>query len=589
MIGVIPKSDQITAVEEFFQLFKTPWELYEQGRTYDVVVATADEIPEVETRLLLIYGSETKTNDARSGIAARSRHPGGSLSHLGIRLPIYGEVLTFDERSTGVPCVTMDSGTVGLKVRSTDFTMIRLGYDVFQEVHSLLSAGQPVENAHIPTLEIHINMLRDWILNAGITLLEVPPAPAGHSFIVCLTHDIDFAGIRYHRFDHSMWGFLYRSTVGAIRNFCRGRISTTRLFKIWRAAASLPFVYLGWAKDFWDPFEWYLRVEKNLPATYFFIPFKGRPGENVDARFAVRRASAYDITDLPQWTATLMNEGYELGVHGIDAWHSVEKGRDELARIAAVTGESRIGIRMHWLLRDENTFRVLEEAGYAYDSSVGYNESIGYASGTTQPFRPWGTQAFLELPLHIQDGALFFPQRLDLSEPEAWKRCGELIDNATRFGGVLTLLWHDRSHGPERFWGDFYIRLVQALRSREGWFGTAEQVVGWFRKRREVRFDWVADSDGAARTWLRYNAGKILPPLKIRIHLPYVRQNDGKSASKTASKVVDIPWNGETDVELDELLRIAAGIKPSAFDLNAEMKEAAGRSDWGGPPDSSPT
>jgi len=47
-----------------------------------------------------------------------------------------------------------------------------------------------------------------------------------------------------------------------------------------------------------------------------------------------------------------MREGCELGVHGIDAWHSVEKGRDELARIAAVTGESRIGIRIHWLLRD---------------------------------------------------------------------------------------------------------------------------------------------------------------------------------------------------------------------------------------------
>src|SRR5467141_4538662 len=154
MIGVIPKTDQITVVEEFFQLFKTPWEFYEQGRTYDVVVATTDEIPEVDTRLLLIYGSEIKSSDARNGIAVRLRHPGGSLNHRGILLPIYGEVLTFEERSAGIPCVTTDSGTAGLRVRSADFTMMRLGYDLFQEVHFLLSAGQPLDNAHIPTLDI---------------------------------------------------------------------------------------------------------------------------------------------------------------------------------------------------------------------------------------------------------------------------------------------------------------------------------------------------------------------------------------------------------------------------------------------------
>ena len=33
------------------------------------------------------------------------------------------------------------------------------------------------------------------------------------------------------------------------------------------------------------------------------------------------------------------------------------------------------------------------------------------------------------------------------------------MDNASEFGGVLTVIWHDRSHGPERFWGDFYIKL----------------------------------------------------------------------------------------------------------------------------------
>ena len=139
--------------------------------------------------------------------------------------PIYGELLTFSDGSKGISCVTAGSEIAGLRVESPDSIVIRLGYDLFDEIEFLLSAGQPVEHAHVPTLDIHIRMLRNWILNEGIPLLEIPPAPAGQSFAVCLTHDIDFVGIRNHRFDHSMWGFVYRATVGALRNFLRGRLS----------------------------------------------------------------------------------------------------------------------------------------------------------------------------------------------------------------------------------------------------------------------------------------------------------------------------------------------------------------------------
>lgn len=249
MIGVIPKAHQVGVVEEFFELFKTPWELYRPGRAYEVILSTADAIPEVNPRLLLVYGPATKDIDARMGIAALERQQGAILCGRDAVLPIYGELLTFAEGSRGTPCVGANSEIGGLRVDSPSSAVIRLGYDLFDEVQFLLSTGQPLEHAHIPTLETHIGMLREWILGAGIPLLEIPPAPAGHSFVVCLTHDIDFVGIRNHRFDHSMWGFVYRATVGALRNLMRGRLSLTRLFKNWLAAASLPFVYAGWARD----------------------------------------------------------------------------------------------------------------------------------------------------------------------------------------------------------------------------------------------------------------------------------------------------------------------------------------------------
>jgi hypothetical protein len=553
VIGVILKDGQLPIVEEFFELFKTPWEICTRGRTYDVVVATHDEGSLPQARLVIIFGSRNMGNDTQLGIEAGTRRQGGAVSYEKASLPIYGELLTFVPETGQVVCVTTSDGIAGLSIRRPGSTLIRIGYDLFEEVRSLLSAGQPVEHAAVPTLDLHVDMLRNWIVGADIPVVEIPPVPAGHDFSVCLTHDIDFVGIRDHKLDHSMWGFLYRATFGSARNFLRGRLTLARLLKTWRAALSLPFVFLGWAKDFWEPFSWYLAAEAQLPATYYMIPVKRRAGERVPGKGARRRATAYDVTDVREWTARLIDTGCEVGVHGIDAWHDPVKGREEMGRVAGVTGGSALGIRMHWLLQNAETPAVLEKAGYSYDSTAGYNETIGYRNGTSQVFRPLGAHMLLELPMHIQDGALFYPQRLDLAEPEAAIRCRELIDRNAKLGGVLTVLWHDRSHGPERFWGDFYVGLIATLKSTGAWFATATQVVGWFRRRRAVRFRQV-DAAGGAGIIIESDGEEICPALRLRVHRPSPASN-GESLGSTTT---DITWDGRAPLVLDSAFRRVA-------------------------------
>jgi hypothetical protein len=215
----------------------------------------------------------------------------------------------------------------------------------------------------------------------------------------------------------------------------------------------------------------------------------------------------------------------------------------QVAQVAKAAAGAEIGIRMHWLLRDEDTPAVLEQAGYAYDSTFGYNDAVGYRSGTVQVFRPLNAKTLLEMPLHIQDGALFYPKRLALSEAEAQKQCDQIIANAERFGGVLTLLWHDRSHGPERWWGEFYIRLIESLKARKVWFASAAQVVGWFRKRRAVRFE-IPENSSAVRV---VGGAEIEPPLTIRVHRP-------------GQKAVDVAWDGTSAREIDALGQAASAL-----------------------------
>ena len=292
MIGVIPREDEIGVVEEFFQLFKTPWEMYRAGASYDVILVTGDEISEVDARLVLVYGSEIRKSDQGPNRTPGTRLRNASLDYRGEQFPLYCDALTFEKTGLSVVCTTAAAEAVGVEVASATPRLVRIGFDLFQEVAFLMTAGQPIAKARIPTLELHIAMLRNLILDAGISVLEIPPTPAGYDFTVCLTHDIDFVGIRRHKFDHTMWGFLYRATAGAVLDVIKQRIPLTRLIRNLKAAASLPFVYCGWMEDFWIPFDWYLEVEKGLSPTYFMIPFKHRCGEKVSADHPERRATA---------------------------------------------------------------------------------------------------------------------------------------------------------------------------------------------------------------------------------------------------------------------------------------------------------
>src|SRR3989441_13235624 len=111
---------------------------------------------------------------------------------------------------------------------------------------------------------------------------------------------------------------------------------------------------------------------------------------------------------------------------------------------------------MHWLYFDDHSPVAPEKPGFSYDSTMGYNETVGYRAGTTQAFKPLQATRLLELPLHAMDTALFFPSHLNLSAKEAGKLVHAIIENAPQFGGVVTVNWHDRSIAPERLWDRFY-------------------------------------------------------------------------------------------------------------------------------------
>ena len=520
MIGVIANPSDRAVVCEFFELFKTPWEFYRRDRKYEVVLCDGGgNVDDLASNVVVTYAGAKLPHDAPDSVGAvYQRNNTQPLAYKGIQIPIYGRSVTFREKGSRLLVDAESQESAAYLDLSSGRARARIGYDLFCEVRTLLTVGQPASNAAIPTLDLHIALLRDLLIASGASLVEIPPVPAGYRFIACLTHDVDHPSIRQHKFDHTMFGFLYRAVVRSPVNLLRGRATWRQLLTNWTAVLRLPFVHLGLARDFWGEFDRYPELEAGCHSSFFIIPFKDDPGQRGGRRAPKRRASRYGARDIVGSLQTLMSAGCEIGLHGIDAWCDSSKGREELKEIRRITGTQPIGVRLHWLYYDEQSPVTLEEAGADYDSTIGYNETVGYRAGTSQAYKPFEATCLLELPLHIMDTALFYPAYLNLSVREARKRVSEIIENAVRFGGAVTVNWHDRSIAPERCWDDFYINVVEELRSRGAWFATAAEAVAWFRKRRATRFDKVNYESDFSNVNATADIVANLPQLHLQIH-----------------------------------------------------------------------
>lgn len=528
MIAVLVNVEEQPVVREFFELFKTPWKFFDGGPA-EVVICARTEMPETGAKLVLIYDGQPNNFDRKNGIPTHPASGGKMFAHEARRFPIYGNCLAFG--NSGEPAMR--------EIVLNGRTFIRIGYDLFSEIRGLLTSGQPVEHAQIPALENHIALLRRLLQKHSIPLVEIPPVPASGNFIACLTHDVDHVGIRNHRFDHTMFGFLYRATVGSAIDVVKGKKSLKQFATNCAAALSLPFVHLQLARDFWLQFDRYAEIESGLKSTFFVIPKKGEPGQDAKGNRPAWRASKYDVARLTGQFKKLQIAGHEIGVHGLEAWRDSALGREEREHIGQLTGATELGVRMHWLFFNEHSPVALEHAGFSYDSTVGYNETVGYHAGTTQVFKPLSATRLLELPMHVMDTALFYPTYLNLSPQQAEEAVHPLIANAAEFGGVLTVNWHDRSIAPERLWGDFYLWLLAQLKTKGAWFATAAQTVSWFRRRRDATFETTSSGDYVK---IKISAGgnDTLPGLRVRIFKP----------GRTAGGFEELPLQNGMEISL---------------------------------------
>lgn len=297
MIGIALKLYNVLVITEFFELFKTPWEFFKPDRIYEVIITDETQLDQFEAKLVIAIHRESGSILERN----QNKLYGQPIlvRYEEITFPIY-TVIKKIVGSSPLILVEKTGECIGGSCCNSNKTILHIGYDFFEEAGYLITNGQPPEYAYFPTLDIHINNLRNWILEAGALLIEIPPIANGSKFFACLTHDVDFSGIRNHKFDHTMFGFVYRALFKSVSQYFQGQYSLKMLARNWMAVVKLPFIYLGVLRDFWTTFKQYREIEADAQSTFFFVPFQDKAGKLENGHAPLIRAVKYDVANLKQ-------------------------------------------------------------------------------------------------------------------------------------------------------------------------------------------------------------------------------------------------------------------------------------------------
>jgi hypothetical protein len=138
----------------------------------------------------------------------------------------------------------------------------------------------------------------------------------------------------------------------------------------------------------------------------------------------------------------------EIGLHGSYTSLDTESGLAEEFAILQKCGFRPLGGRQHWLRFSlDRLIPAVEKAWALFDTSLGWQNRIGFRAGACFPFPPYNfaqerPATFLELPLAVMD------QALPAKEDEAFDAVAELLATSRTYGwGGISLLWHPEAFG----------------------------------------------------------------------------------------------------------------------------------------------
>lgn len=276
-----------------------------------------------------------------------------------------------------------------------------------------------------------------------------------HQFTLTVTHDVDSPSL----YAFKSWPMVMRMMAG---HLIKRRDILSCCYAPYIKATTRTQLHPA---DPFNTFNWLMDIsEKNgIQSAFYFMC--GKTFAKYDPDYSLEHPSIRNLL------REIHDRGHEIGLHpSYGTYEQPELLVREAEQLKRVCAEENInqagwGGRMHYLRwKQPATLYAWEQAGMAYDATLGYADHPGFRCGTCHEYPAFDPVALKALqlcirPLIVMDCTIMGSNYLGLSIENAGKTFSSLTRACKSVNGNLVLLWHN-SYLNSPATQNFYSELI---------------------------------------------------------------------------------------------------------------------------------
>lgn len=339
--------------------------------------------------------------------------------------------------------------------------------------------------AEFPIVNLYMDFLRN-VFKTAFQSSGLPLWPDGFKAAIALSHDVD---------SPDKYAILVAPLVLKNRSLKENLYFNYKRFKAW----------LNRIKDPTPNDYWLFSQIMTEEAKYGFSSTFFTCSVNRFESYGTSHDVLYNIRTLNFQKAfeQIINNQAEIGLHtSYNACNDPGRFMLEKKRLEELAQTKVYGSRHHYWHLGKNpnqTFMSQVKAGLEYDSSLAFNEAMGFRRNIALPYYLWDSDhnlpsQLLELPVFLMDGNIFTHK--GANTVKAMKQISQYISLIKATNGFGAVDWHVRTSYPAnetyREWGKCYVKLLAYLaEDGEIWSTNLRQIQVWLEKRNKKLKDMV--------------------------------------------------------------------------------------------------
>ncbi len=214
-----------------------------------------------------------------------------------------------------------------------------------------------------------------------------------------------------------------------------------------------------WRFDYWEEIE----KRHNVRSVFYVYAKTGK--KNLKSWLL---DPSYDIAkniDLQNRLKRLIQEGFEIGLHG-SFYSAADEERlvEEKNKLEESIGTEVHKVRQHWLRYEEGITPYLHNKLFQHDSTLGWNDRMGFRSGIAGRYRPYDHRTrepfeYMVTPQVIMDANIYDYGANGLEELE--KKATRMLERLQQFKFVyISISWHQRVCSSDYGWQGLYEQIL---------------------------------------------------------------------------------------------------------------------------------